>query len=123
MREIKFRAWSKKYNRMFYSASPSDAQTLGAQITDSCTAKFFEKFYGQNIMQYTGLEDKNGKEIYEGDVVQDSHGYKARIEYSDGAFILIIEGRFPDTDMAGEGNNKFYEVIGNIWENPELLKG
>ena len=104
MRPLKFRIWDGNNKHFVYP----DILELNA---------------GLEYQQFTGLLDKQGKEIYEGDVVQDSHGYKARIEYSDGAFILIIEGRFPDTDMAGEGNNKFYEVIGNVWENPELLKG
>lgn len=79
-----------------------------------------------DIMQFTGLHDKNGKEIYEGDILKlhqpmytgRSGGY---IEFSEplGAFVI----KMPGAVFMNWENKKFYEVIGNIYENPELLKG
>jgi len=116
MRAIKFRAWDKKEKTM---EKPFDLYSVGYLNGEN---GYEARYY--ILLQFTGLHDKNGKEIYEGDIVKDSTDIPARIEYDDGAFILrILTGQFANsTDMAGEGNNQFYEVIGNIYENPELLK-
>lgn len=74
-------------------------------------------------MQYTGLNDKNGKEIYEGDIVQftieheeeiDDVTYKEAVHFSEGCF--NVDGEVPLNAFSDE-----CEVIGNIYENPELL--
>ena len=83
-----------------------------------------------NLMQYTGLKDKNGKEIYEGDILSIKiysgdkvivEG-KTVVEFKDGCF-GVIWGH----DKAFLSLNSFFkakfEVIGNIYENPELLRG
>ena len=68
------------------------------------------------VMQFTGLHDKNGKEIYEGDVVEHTNPQRGCIEYLEqyAAFVLVSEGIIfkPETATL---------VIGNIYENPELL--
>lgn len=91
-----------------------------------------EKEYGEyvkcfitdenTIGQYTGLKDKNGKEIYEGDILINDDDEIAVIKYSDtdALFELIID------DVAENFSNessKWWEVIGNIYDNPELLGG
>lgn len=115
MREIKFRAWNTIDRKML---KWSDIFHLPA----------WEIFPGTpeqrafDIMQYTGLKDKSGKEIYEGDIVryEDTHGEEQinTVEYNleYGAF-CFDRGVFVDTlNCAWE-----IEVIGNIYENPELI--
>jgi len=93
--------------------------------------QFFAEFRSDRdpaaIMQYTGLKDKNGKEIYEGDIVKGNLIYKGGklmtmgcVEYNNsfGAFCLRNDGgqTFFDKHYLGD-----FEIIGNIHENPDLL--
>ncbi len=102
MRPIKFRAW--KDNKMYYSNDYPDL---------SC---FFCLAYGQigdvlsELMQFTGLKDSNEKEIFEGDVVYLSGYGRYQVEFP---FIQLYESGY-------EGD--IGEILGNIYETPELLK-
>lgn len=120
MREIKFRAWDKKQNKMF--GIIEDLRWFGDG--GECQQQFphFE------LMQYTGLKDKNGKEIYEGDVVRwGSLGEEGTGEY----YINEVSYGFgPEEEKIGTyylKNTEMFlhngenEIIGNIYENPELL--
>lgn len=122
MREIKFRAWDKELNKMFYGAAEQFDNGLFFGIDghfDDETPVW---------MQYTGRKDKNGKEIYEGDIVKYNYNNQvyqdvyAEVEYIIAGFRLNADYisrhlsrhlRIADTD--------YYEVVGNIYENPELL--
>jgi uncharacterized phage protein (TIGR01671 family) len=99
MREIKFRAWSE--NKMHHF-----------DLSDTI-APFLEN----NVMQFTGLKDKNGKEIYEGDIVNRFH-LKGTVCFDELRAMFIINDGFKIPLF-----NEIYgvEVIGNIHENPELL--
>ena len=84
------------------------------------------------VMQYTGMKDKNGKEIYEGDIVThtsiNGKDYKAEIVFSPtlAAFVLDTSGRHLLDDKYGDyyelHKDHSYEIIGNIFETPELLE-
>ena len=126
MRTIKFRIWngmemeynitSGKFGTFF--VHPEKGDGLNPKDTASLTENTTKYSEGTPVMQFTGLTDKNGKEIFEGDVV--SHEYETEygpcehrdvVEYSGGAFYPICE----------KPENEF-EVIGNIYENPKFLK-
>ena len=104
MREIKFRAWNGKFERM------AMWETIAYWTGDGFKNIFFES-NDYILMQYTGLKDKNGKEIYEGDWMGD--GYVKWIERT-AEFKLM--GSDWEQDMAYASQNR--EVTGNIYENP-----
>lgn len=114
MREIKFRAWDKENKQLYTNAQCAPRIFLG----DS------DKF---EIMQYTGLKDKNDKEIYEGDIVsfalpdnQWSDGQE--VKFNRGSFVTPCGGVFSLGFLKGFESLKLLKVIGNIYENPELVK-
>ena len=107
MRELKFRA-SIEVNR----------KPLLTYSDDIGLIAFFRKFeYDKNIEQYTGLKDRNGKEIYEGDIVRQSgSNLVCPVKFEYGGFV-------PFTSDMMTFDNDYCEVIGNVHESPELLKG
>jgi len=120
MRKLKFRAWDSRKKIMGYSDKDTrfDFDESGVYIVNSNDQDFEDPI----IMQFTGLKDKKrtkeypeGQEIYEGDLVIKDHSYGSRTvpevvewnEYRAGWSVF---------------SKKHLEVIGNIYENPELLK-
>jgi uncharacterized phage protein (TIGR01671 family) len=90
----------------------------------------YGRVFKNTIGQYTGLHDKNGKEIYEGDIVycQTKFGKaKAIIKFIDGKFVAYWDSILTHPQnghcIACYEINKRFEVIGNIYDNPELLGG
>ena len=115
MREIKFRCWhDNRMQRVNYIDFAHEKIDLFA----SDTIKFEEGV----LMQYTGLKDKHGNEIYEGDILITSAFEKkygiVKWNEKDASFKIV---NVPSTSIIK--SNKFYEVIGNIYENHELLRG
>ena len=108
MREIKFRKWHKELQDMtFWDGSKGSNNLFWHTLTE------YPEMY--SLMQFTGSVDRNGKEIYEGDIVTDGVG-KYKIVYD-----LKLAGYQPYCIFRDEPEN-YCEVIGNIYENPDLVK-
>ena len=87
--------------------------------------KYFFKVQTETVGQYTGLTDKNGNEIFEGDIVKTSHGgstYYAKIEWDDGSF-WVTNHDIQMPSYISEVSKTYLEIIGNIHDNPDLLGG
>lgn len=131
MRDIKFRAWDYDSNTMIYPDSKLetifcfDRAGLSVYQSDGSELSSFE------LMQYTGLKDKNGIEIYEGDIIEYHSDvintfYKINkinrvVEYKYGMY--GIEGIEKGTHIPFANILKCnYKVIGNMYQNPDLLE-
>lgn len=142
MREFKFRVWENVENKMNYDCIVGDNFII-FNYTGDCEDDLFtgdvdfvhlcelnRKYF--TIMQYTGIRDMTGKEIYEGDILGDEYGNNiiSKIAYNKGVFRVIEKhNRFTDPiDYFATGKlvNGVYikdmKVIGNIYENKDLLE-
>jgi len=117
-REIKFRAWLKNPVEGLPRMVPwsSDFFSDSSEVT-AFGDEFPEPDGDVVLMQYTGLKDKNGREIYEGDIVASEwgdweSGYVISVSMDD--FYNFVEEGYSEEDI---------EVFGNIYENPKLIRG
>ncbi len=139
MREIKFRSFCKEKKLMLYDYSQKSAKEYGLRLGASIREMVFNVgIFDETLMQFTGLKDKNGKEIYEGDILSfcdrighvlwngfnfdvtqnplnqdESLGYKISIGLTKSFHELYL--------LDSNSSKPDYEIIGNIYENPELL--
>jgi uncharacterized phage protein (TIGR01671 family) len=128
MRTIKFRAWDKDKKCFIptekWAVVSTDFNAFGIMLEDWENYKEGEYFYSnsQELMQFTGLHDKNGREVYEGDVIG-RKGFFNRVViwYECGFATYSVNHRERIMPMTKESIDEFDEVIGNIHENPELL--
>ncbi len=128
MREYKFRAWDSWWDEMYYfdfakniEATPDDElKGLWILHEEGSVYAIQNKI---KIMQYTGLKDKNGKEIYEGDLVQvlDYTSWEGlyKVVWDEEGLMYVLEDAYGDKEKMCEFEH--YLVRGNIYENPELL--
>lgn len=119
-----FRAWTEEGKTMYYGVYPFKDDTLLLSYDEIA----FDEVPASDfiLMQSTGLKDKNGKEIYEGDIVRfaltDGFNYVTNedgvVTYKLGAF-YVVDGLAEY--LISDINTNVVEVIGNIYQNPELL--
>lgn len=139
MREIKFRAWDKKYNQILYGGEVWERHPKWYSIdfitnkgiviwnklgNDAGPSAYENQKIIMNediiIMQFIGLKDKNGKDIYEGDVVEMQVHYKSKciVAWNENycGFFPFLQYNVLDNNVALQ-----FEVFGNIYETPELI--
>ena len=130
-KEIKFRAWDKETGKMHYQINkPRTDENINDEliIQFDCTgysARTKNKYIGSDcLMQYTGLKDKNGKEIFEGDVVfSESNQYYKQDEIVWDCYDMGWEIGKKDSWKLRSPMSSKTEIIGSIYENPELMGG
>ncbi|MGN8167496.1 YopX family protein [Lactiplantibacillus plantarum] len=104
---IKFRAWDNECKII------RDYDELKGLTLDALDASDFK------LEQFTGLKDVNGKEIYEGDILE-NRKYRSIVKFASGKFLADVVGTISRFDLIGETHGS--KVIGNVHENPELLE-
>ena len=137
MRKIKFRIWNPKEKIMYYQPFELDFikdghielnKWLKSDMYSTkigCTGKKCMLGVSLVLMQYVGIKDKNKKEIYEGDIIQDNskkNKYLAEIVYQAEHMRFVVKGKTSFISMLMMANITKYKVVGNIYENKGLLK-
>jgi uncharacterized phage protein (TIGR01671 family) len=140
-RVIKFRCWDKGKGVMIYSDSEDnqflvnlDGFVEGYDDDDGGKGGMWEHAYKVDVvlLQFTGLLDKNGKEIYEGDIFKwfsrkcdstEQWENIAEVKFKNGQFACKVERKLSyECAYLFADEFRYFEVIGNIYENPELLE-
>lgn len=131
MRDIKFRAWDKTINQMNYKVLVGNTDTNDPNYT--CNSILIKEppedvkwmnadEYCIDLMQYTGLKDKNGKEIYDGDVLDLSGNYYV-CEFYYGRFRIVNpKDKLQGLSHFENETQDYLEIIGNIYQDKHLLK-
>jgi uncharacterized phage protein (TIGR01671 family) len=129
MREIKFRGYQEALDYFVYGdycqvPNIEEGQVYKHWIVREDGFKYFIKDE-KSIGQYAGLKDKNGKEIYEGDVLGKESHWSFYIGFRDGCFVMIPCEKVQRLNWTwhpvGQNMIEGWEITGNIYENPELL--
>jgi hypothetical protein len=133
MREYKFRVWDKDNKEMLYQGSNTtyNNSVMDCRIVlDELGFDVLVRLYGKDeyeyrnnceLMQYAGLYDKNGKEIYEGDITKDPDGNVFEVVWNKGAASFELQNKISHFLFVQRYIDMF-EVIGNIHDNPDLLQ-
>ena len=138
-RKIQFRAWDKKNKKMYKRAGISPHNDLQYAVKQEGGGSRYFNFddlhieqdsiyYPDDIilMQYTGLKDKNGEEVYEGDVLKwDDTEETGYVEYMEETTEYVVD-EWKEGNKRSKGHSLSsvdeVEIIGNIYQNPELIK-
>ena len=119
MRQIKFRAWEAEYSQM----------VSWEELKDPCSSGVYLDYLEPDpsgdpvIMQFTGAIDSDGSEIYEGDICQ-TEDFTALVEWDSeilGFRLVMREGDKITSFPFMTRNAKHWKIVGNIYENPELV--
>ncbi|ENU4938367.1 YopX family protein [Listeria monocytogenes] len=124
MREIEFRGqninghWA--HGNLAIIKEKLDRAEIGTYISNSAGAPFAYQVRPETIGQYTGLKDKNGKKIFEGDICWDEYGEcYGVVKFEDAKFLYLWENIAEDLWEVADS----IEIYGNIHENLDLLEG
>ncbi len=127
MRTMKFRAWVFEDKEMIEVECLEQYKRLNQKAVSNIKQRYPDTWEGKKfeLMQFTGLKDKNKKDIYEGDIVEVDFGSSlkslATVDWHKASFTLFY---INDPEAFGDWIWKYHdnlEVVGNIYENPELL--
>lgn len=135
-REIKFRGKDETLKKWLYGdllqyndGSVCIGERSKTFTDDGYQSPFYQTFLGideETIGQFTGRHDKNGKEIYSGDLLKDQDGVLYEVWYSEDTAAFMSEMINPSNDMVdilgAYDTERCFEVIGNIYDNHELLE-
>lgn len=123
MREFKFRAWDKERKQLL--------DVLGIEIMNKqCWVQDYVELDNGNtrlidfkdceIMQYTGLKDDKGNEIYEGDILKSDDIIIGKVTYWMGHYVIV--NKYDDSNFLSNTIDYNVFIVGNIYENPELME-
>ena len=133
MREIKFRGKSKSKGEWLYGDFITDTKEYNRTCDKVYILPYWDKLNcpveveGESVGQYTGLKDKNGREVYEGDIVwlyyngfhDNEKAFEGEVIFEEGSFSLNKKDEY--TCLHDGTGLTIAEVIGNVYENKELL--
>ncbi|MCG0557182.1 YopX family protein [Lactiplantibacillus plantarum] len=120
---IKFRAWNG-YRKIMadYVSAIQNGDTQGTPssvnvIVDGKNETWDIKNDDVELLKFTGLKDMNGKDIYEGDILE-NRKYRSTVKFANGKFLADVVGTISRFDLIGETHGS--KVIGNVHQNPEI---